>query len=317
MKNFEYHNPGSISAACKLLKKYKGKAYLLAGGTDLIPKMYHRQLAADHVINIKSIPGLKSISYNKKGSLILGPLVNFNEIIYSELVNKFHPILVEVSKKIASHQIRNLATVGGNLCNAAPSADSAPILIALDTQVTITGPTGSERVVALEKLFTGPGQTELGQGEMLTKIIIPTLKSNTGMAYIKQTTRQALEIAIVGIAGLIQLDNKKNKCISCRVVIGACAPTPLRIQSAEERLIGKKITEKILLQASIEASNTVQPITDIRGSDSYRREMVRVQCKRVLELAFAHAKMDKDDEDNYNDNNHDEDKDMDDNGKGD
>jgi carbon-monoxide dehydrogenase medium subunit len=272
--------------------------------------MYHRQLVADHVINIKSIPGLNSISNNKKGGLILGPLVNFNEIIYSEIVNKSHPILAEVSKKIASHQIRNLATVGGNLCNAAPSADSAPILIALDTQVTITGPTGSERVIALEKFFTGPGQTALGPGEMLTKVTIPPLKPNSGVAYIKQTTRQALEIAIVGIAGFIQLDDKTNKCISCRVVVGACAPTPLLVQSAEERLIGKKISDDILLQASSEASTAVQPITDIRGSDTYRREMVRVQCKRALELAFARARLDEDDE-----NKDDEDKDMGDNGK--
>lgn len=290
MKDFEYHNPKTISEACKLLKKYKSTAYALAGGTDLIPKMYHGQLHPEHVINIKNIQDLNIISFNERKGLSIGPLVNFNEIIYSETVRDNYPILVEVSKSIASHQVRNLATIGGNLCNAAPSADSAPILIALDSTIKLTGPNNKSREIKLEEFFVGPGTTVLNNGEILTQINIPPIKSNSGMAYVKHTTRNALEIAIIGVAGLIQLDDAFEKCTSARIVIGASAPTPLRITDAERCLIDNKITDKVLNRASDEAKIAVKPISDVRAGKDYRCEMVKIQTKRVLEEALALAK---------------------------
>lgn len=289
MKDFEYHSPTTLKEACKLLKKYESKARVLAGGTDLLYDLYHREIAPDHVINIKRIPGLNSIKHDKKKGLILGPLVKFNELIYSEIINKSYPILAEVSKKIASHQIRNLATIGGNLSNAASSADASPILMALDSKVTITGPTGKKRTLPLEKFFTGPRETVLKAGEILTQIYVPPIKKHTGMFYKKYITRKALEIAVVGVAALIQLEKSSKKCSSARIVIGACAPTPLRVPKAEKILVGKKISADDIESAAQIASEASKPISDVRASDSYRKEMVKVQCKRVIKEALSRA----------------------------
>jgi CO/xanthine dehydrogenase FAD-binding subunit len=289
MKDFEYHSPGTLEEACQLLKKYDSKARVLAGGTDLIPGMYRREIAPEQVINLKGIPGLNFIALEESKGLFLGSLVNFNEIIYSPIIEKHYPILKEASGKIASHQIRNLATIGGNLCNAAPSADSAPVLIALDSAVTLIGPGSKERTLPLEKFFTGPGETALAPGEILIQIHIPLPKPRTGISYIKQTARRALEIAVAGVAALVQLEKKTEKCSSARLVIGACAPTPLRVPAAEEMLIGKKITDQDIEAAAQAASEAVKPITDVRASDLYRKEMVGVQCKRALKEAISQA----------------------------
>lgn len=288
MRDFEYHSPASLTEAAELLKKHSG-ARILAGGTDLIPQMYDGKISPEHIVNIKKIPGLTEITHNDSNGLTLGSLVKFNEIIYSNTVQANYPILTEVSKKIASHQIRNLATVGGNLCNAAPSLDSAPILIALDSSVTIVGPGNTKRKLLLEQFFTGPGTTVLERGEILKNIEVPQIKPKTGMAYIKHTTRKALEIAVVGVAGLIQLEKETDKCTSARIVVAACAPTPLRVQKAEELLIGKKISMKDFKAAASLTAETVSPISDIRACDTYRREMVFVQTKRVLEEASSRA----------------------------
>jgi carbon-monoxide dehydrogenase medium subunit len=260
---------------------------VLAGGTDLIPKMYHKQLKINHVINIKKIRKLNEISYDESRGLILGALVKFNELIYSETVQEHYPILSEVSNMVASHQIRNLATIGGNLCNAAPSADSAPILIALDSKVAIRGLNNKKRELPLEEFFVGPGESALKRGELLTQIQVPKIQPRTGVAYIKHTIRRGLEIAVVGVAGLIQLGGDSDKCFCARLVIGACAPTPLRIVKAEEKFTGNKLTEKNINQAAEIAAAEVKPISDVRARDEYRCEMVKVQCKHVLEEALA------------------------------
>jgi len=290
MKDFEYHSPATLEEACQLLKKYDGQAKALAGGTDLIPGLYRREIVPERVINIKGIPGLNFIANEESKGLVLGSLVTFNEIIYSPIIEEHYPILKEVSGKIASHQVRNLATIGGNLCNAAPSADSAPILIALDSEVTLVGLGSKERTLPLEKFLIGPGETALASGEILTQIHIPQLKPCTGISYIKQTTRQELEIAVVGVAALCQLEKETEKCSSVRLVIGACATTPLRIPAVEEILIGKKIADQDIEAAAQAASEAVEPITDVRASELYRKEMVRVQCKRALAEAMSRAK---------------------------
>lgn len=292
--DFEYHSPKSLSEACKLLKKYNGKAQILAGGTDLIPMLYHGhhgRRAPKHMINIKNIPKLNEISFTETSGLTLGALVRFNDIILSKTIQNNYPILVEVSSRIGSHQIRNLATIGGNLCNAAPSADSAPILIALDSTVTLTGPGSKKRTLRVEEFFKGPGKSALKPGEILTRITVPPIKPNMGMAYAKHTTRKALEIAVVGVAGLVQLEPDTDKCIEARIVVGACAPTPLRVPAAEALLKGKILNEHNLDSASAAAAAATAPISDVRGSADYRYDMVKVHCKRVLELALQRAKV--------------------------
>jgi CO/xanthine dehydrogenase FAD-binding subunit len=289
MKNFEYHEPTTLPEACKLLKKLHGKVRVLAGGTDLIPSMYFKKLAPEHIVNIKLIPGINKIEFDDNKGLSLGPLVKLNDLIYSDTIKSHYPILNEVASTMASHQVRNLATIGGNLCNAAPSADTPPILIAMDTMVTLTGPNSKIRTQPLEKFFTGPGMTALQPGELLTSIQIPPIKPHTGMAYIKHSPRNALEIAVVGAAGLIGLEPDSEKCTSARIVIAACAPTPLRVPVSENLLVGKKVTKSSIAAAAGEAANAVKPITDVRACESYRREIVKVQCTRVLEEALRRA----------------------------
>jgi carbon-monoxide dehydrogenase medium subunit len=289
MQDFEYHSPESISDACELLKEHNSSSQVLAGGTDLIPRLYHGDQAVEHIINIKNIPELSNISFDTSNGLELGPLVTLNDLIYSEVIRLNYPILSEIGKSMASHQIRNLATIGGNLCNAAPSADTAPILIALDAKVILTGPNNKTRNLSLEQFFTGPGQTAMEQGELLTSIHVPSIDPCSGMDYIKHGTRNALEIAVVGVAGLVKLDPKTEKCKDSRVVIASCAPTPLRIPSAEKVLNGQKLSDGSIAKAAKLAAENVKPITDVRACDTYRREMVQVQCRRVLENALAQA----------------------------
>jgi len=293
MLDFEYHSPGTLEEACQLLKKHAGRALLLAGGTDLLPNIYYQKIKPEHVINIKRIPLLNGITFDESKGISFGALVKFNEIIYSKTVQENFPVLVEVSKRIASHQIRNLATIGGNLCNAAPSADSAPILAALDSSLTITGPGRKAHSLPLEQFFTGPGETALASAEILTRINIPPLKKRTGMVYIKYSTRRALDIAVVGVAALIQLEKDTDKCCAARIVIAACAPTPLRVYEAEKILVGKKINDGDIEASSQEAGRAVKPIADVRAGDTYRREMVRVQCKRALKEALSRAQSGK------------------------
>jgi carbon-monoxide dehydrogenase medium subunit len=291
MKNFEYYSPTTLSEACEILNKYKKSAQALAGGTDLIPKIYHHQLAPEHIINLKKIPELNRITFDPSTGLELGSLVRFNDIIYSDIIQENYPILVEISKRVASHQIRNLATVGGNLCNAAPSADSAPILIALGSKVVISGSNKKNRELELERFFQGPGQTAIDYGEILTRIKVPIIQPRTGMDYIKHTMRQALEIAIVGIAGLVQLDKDFTSCENIRVIIGACSPTPIRVRTIEKDLVGKKLSDRLLKKAAKHAADAVKPISDVRGSEEYRREMAEVLTRRVLDSAIKRAKV--------------------------
>lgn len=274
-----------MKEASALLRKLGDGALVYAGGTDIIPRTKFKKLAPAHLINIKKIPGLKGIKLNK-ASLTIGTLTRFNDIIFSDIINKHLPILAEVAKGMASHQVRNLATIGGNICNAAPSADSAPILIALGSKVRIYTPKGN-REVPLEKFFRCACQVELARGEILTHIIVPLPAKGTGLAYRKHEIRQALEIAITGVA--VALDIKRGVCKDARVVVGACAPTPLRCKAAEAHLVGTKLGPEDLEKAARSAAEEIVPISDMRASAEYRREMTAVNLKRAVEDAKGRA----------------------------
>ena len=285
MKAFEFHQPGSLAEASKLLKKLGDGAMVYAGGTDIIPRIKLKKLAPAHLVSIKKIPGLRGIKLNKT-SITIGALTRFNDIIFSKDINKHLPILAEVARGMASHQVRNLATIGGNICNAAPSADSAPILIALGAKVRIYSPKGN-REVPLEKFFRCACQVELARGEILTHIIVPLPAKGTGLAYRKHEIRRTLEIAITGVA--VALEMKDGLCKAARVVVGACAPTPLRCKGAEGLLIGTKLGPEDVEKAARSAAEEIVPISDVRASAEYRREMTAVNLKRAVEDAKGRA----------------------------
>ncbi|MFQ5942670.1 MAG: FAD binding domain-containing protein [Anaerolineales bacterium] len=275
MREFDYYSPRSIDEAIELLAGQD--LHLLAGGTDLLLGMREGKVAPHALMSLKRIPELRAIHQTEKAGLKLGAMVTLRQIARDRSIRDHYPCLSETALLMASEQVRTLATVGGNLCNAAPSADMAPPLIALEAAVRLIGP-GGERRMPLEKFFLGPGSTALESAELLAEIEVPPTERLT--RYVRLTPRANMDIAIVGVAAGIQLN--KSEVQSARIVLGAVAPIPLRVRHAEEALIGKHLTLETIEAAATIAAEECSPISDVRGSDWYRRRMVGVLLKRVL-----------------------------------
>ena len=240
MKPFDYFSPKSLSEASEVLSKYNGDAKMIAGGTDLLLKLKAGRLAPKAIVNIKHIPELRGISSNPQSPISIGALTTLEEIKRSPIIHENFPALSSAAATMASVQIRNLATVGGNMCNAAPSADLAPILIALNATAVISGAKG-ERRVALEDFFTGPGKSVLGVGELLVSVEVPKQESRS--IYLKHSPREHMDIAVVGVGIALQ----KN---SVRIVLGAVAPIPLRAKKAEEEVMSGSLTKERIERAA-------------------------------------------------------------------
>jgi len=286
---FEYLEPSTIEEAISLLAKYNGKAKVIAGGTDLMVQMRKQQRRPQYVINIGFIPGLDYINYVENEELRIGSLTTIRALEKSTELKQRYPVIPQAAGQLASMAIRNIATLGGNLCNATPSADMAPALIGLSAAVKIVGPAG-ERMVLLEDFFTGPGNTILKTGELLMEIKVPLLPPRTGAIYLKHAIRGSTDLAIVGVAAVITLEPQSEACRDVKVVLGAVAPTPMRARNAEEILKNKVITQSDIEEAGRVASAECQPISDVRSSAEYRREMVQVFTKRAIKEAVEAAK---------------------------
>jgi CO/xanthine dehydrogenase FAD-binding subunit len=288
LSKFEYLAPQTSEEACSFLSQYKDKAKILAGGTDLLPKMKQDIERPQYLVDIKNIDGLSSIDYNERDGLWLGALVTISDLVASPIVNHTFGILGEAARTMASRQVRNRATIGGNLCNASPAADTAPALISLGGQASIVGLNG-ERVVPLEGFFSGPGRSVLRGDEILNGIQVPNPLPHTGGAYLKLSPREK-DLATVAVAALIALNSEGTICEDARVVLGAVAPTVIRAFEAEKALMGKTVTEAVIQESAQMALEESQPITDIRGSAEYRKEMVAVQARRAIKRALELAK---------------------------
>jgi len=277
MREFDFLTPHSVDEAIAFMSERGGELRILAGGTDLLISMREGKITPRAVMSIKKLPDFRTIDNAKDSGLRLGAMVTLRQIARSPQIRSHYPSLAEAALLMASEQIRSLATVGGNLCNAAPSADMAPPLIALDAMVRIIGTQG-ERRLPLEEFFVGPGSTVLGSGELLADIEIPSTARKT--RYLRLTPRARMDIAVVGVAAGIQLD---HSCVlTARIVLGAVAPVPLRVRPAEDALIGKPFTQAAIEAASTIAAEECSPISDVRGSDWYRRRMVGVLVTRAL-----------------------------------
>jgi CO/xanthine dehydrogenase FAD-binding subunit len=278
MKPFEYFAPATLPEAQQFLAAHNGEARAIAGGTDLLLKMKAGALRAapKAIVNIKRLPELRGIS-DRQSAVTIGALTTLEELRRSPLIREQLPALAEAANTMASVQIRNLATVGGNLCNAAPSADLAPILIALRAVAVISGPSG-ERRLPLDEFFVGPGQTVLRPGELLLALEVPPPAGRS--LYLKQSPRQHMDIAVVGVGLTLQLE--ADRCESARVVLGAVAPIPWRARRAEAELAGGRLTPERVRRAAWLAAEEAQPIDDVRGSAWYRRRMVEVLTWRGL-----------------------------------
>jgi carbon-monoxide dehydrogenase medium subunit len=282
---FEFHQPTSVAEASRLLRENGPGGRFLAGGTDLVIAMKEKGLVPKYIVDLKRVPGLNGIRENVDGSVTIGALTTMFNVETSPVVRKRYPFLAQSAAEVGSIQIRNRATVGGNMANATPSADVAPALIALDATARIAG-IGGERTVALEQFFRGPGQTVMDADEVLTGVTIPNTGADLVGEYIKFSPRDMMDLAYVGVAVAYRFGGNRT-CTGVRIVLGAVAPTPIRARNSEALLEGQALTEDLAGKAGDEAARESRPISDVRSSADYRRAMVGVMTKRALLNAAA------------------------------
>jgi aerobic carbon-monoxide dehydrogenase medium subunit len=285
VRRFELMLPRSVDEALAILKQRGADAKLLAGGTDLLPQMKNGVLKPACVVDLSGVERLRALKAETAG-LRVGAAVSARALELDAATRKAYTSLADSGALVGSVQVRNLATLGGNLCNAAPSADMAPPLLALDAEAVIGGPKG-ERRVPFTDFFTGVRRTMLQPDEMLLEIAIPAPGARSGGQYLRHTPRRELDIAVVGVASQITLNN--GMCAKARIALAAVAPVPLRARAAEQSLEGKPLTPQAIERAAELAVGAATPISDQRGSADYRRHLVRVLTARTLRTALARA----------------------------
>ncbi len=256
----------------------------MAGGTDLIVQMKDGSASPAVVIDAKKIPELNRLEWSQGEGLHIGAAVPLERVAAFPPVKERFGILAQACSLIGSVQIRSRGTVGGNICNAAPSADTSPPLLCLEAQAVIARLEGT-RTVPLESFFQGPGQTVLADNELLVAIEVPTPPTPAAGCYLRHTPREEMDIGVVGVASFLVLTPEGNLCQEARIALGAVAPTPIRTHPVESFLTGKALTEGVIAEAAERAAEAARPISDVRGSAEYRRELVKVLTRRTLKRA--------------------------------
>jgi carbon-monoxide dehydrogenase medium subunit len=283
MKKFEYYQPKSLKEAFGLMGKLKGRARYIAGGTDVLIRMKQGAIRSEALISLRGVAELREVTSN--GDLTLGGMTLLRDIERSRFIAAAYPALVEAVGRLANPQVRNMATLGGNLCNAAPSADCAPPLMVLDASLILEGP-GGKRSVSIEDFFHGPGETCMDESEILRAVRIPEKGDQAGMAFLKEG-RTAQDIALANAAALLVMEGKV--CRLCRLAAGAVAPVPLRLKKIEKEVQGREIDPALLEKVAAMASEEVSPISDVRSSEEYRRTVAGVLVKRAMIRALENA----------------------------
>ncbi len=304
MKGYEYHKPQTVKEAIDLMEGLENAKYI-AGGTDVMVLIRQKKLVPARLISLRNIGDLNYME--TEGGLRIGSAVTHNSIAKNDFVQRRYSALADAAKKVGSLQIRNVATMGGNICNAAPSADTACPLLVLDASVIIAGKTG-EREMSLDDFFLGPNKVALEKGEIVKGFTMPAFGENTGSAYFKHTRRQAMDLPMLGVAARVTIDiggsevgckdafctvdsisnilkrleDEKLVCEDVRIAMGVVAPRPIRARKAEEALKGKVISEKLFEEIGEIAASESQPRDSIRGEAWYRRDMVKVLTKRAI-----------------------------------
>jgi carbon-monoxide dehydrogenase medium subunit len=286
VKWFDFATPASVAEAVGLLTTHPG-ARLLAGGTDLLVQLRAGRKETDLVVDLKRIPELNALEYDLVRGLTIGAAVPCYRIYRDPTVARAYPALVELASLIGGTQIQGRASLGGNLCNAAPSADSIPLLIALGATCRISGPRGA-REVAVEDFCTAPGRNVLQPGELLVSLHLPPPPAHSGARYLRFIPRNEMDIAVAGVGVEVVLDNGKFR--SARVALAAVAPTPLFVREAGDALAGQPVNEASIARAADIARASVKPITDMRGTADYRRHICGVLTRRALEAAVQRAR---------------------------
>jgi aerobic carbon-monoxide dehydrogenase medium subunit len=291
LRAFEYHAPTTLDEALSLLQQHGESARALAGGTDLVVQMKENATkfaAPSHIINLLRLPELTGIDFRENAGLRIGAGASMMEVAQSPIIRDRYTAIAEGAALVGSYQTMNMATVGGNLCNAAPSADIAPPLLAFEAKAMIVGPSG-RRSLPLPEFFLAPGRTALATGELLAEVRVAVPQPGTGSAYARHTPRKQMDIAVVGVAAALTLAGDRIE--QARVALGAVAPTPVRARRAEAALEGQTASDDVFARAAEAATNECSPISDVRGSAEFRRYIVRVMTERMLREAARRSRV--------------------------
>ena len=287
MNRFEYLQARTLPEAITLLGQDEGTR-IVAGATDFLVRWRQGLWKPRVVLSIQHIPGLDGVDYTPTTGLSLGSLVTIRTLELHPLIQQHYPALSQAATTFAGVQIRNLATVGGNICNASPSGDTLPALVAYGAECRLVGPEG-ERLVPLESFFMGPGRTALRPAELLVELHLPPPPLHTGALYIKHSPRSAMDISTVGVASMLTLEGQNGICREVRISLGAVAPTVMRARSAEALLRGQRLEAGLIQEAARAASEDARPIDDIRGTARHRRAIVEALTGRTLRSAMQMA----------------------------
>ena len=282
----DYFEPKTISEALTLLDKFGAKAKVIAGGTDVMVDMKYRD-EPGCLVNIKRIPGLADIQENGAG-LSIGPLVTIREIEMNSIVRERIPLLWEATHQFASLQIRNTATIGGNICRASPSGETLAPLLVLEAKAKLAFSSG-EKTEGFNTFFQGPGESSLGSTGLLAGIEVPYPAQGSRSAYLKHAVRGPMDIAMVGVAVLVTPDATNSQLQDARIGLGAVAPTPIRATRTEAMLRGKSLNAALVKEAAQMAASESSPISDQRSSAEYRGWIVEALTRRGLEQCWKAA----------------------------
>ena len=285
MKSFDYSAPSSVADVISLLGAHPG-AMLLAGGTDLLVQMRAARKQPDFVIDIKRVAEMNALHYDAAAGLTLGASVPCCNVYEDKTVRTLYPALSETAALIGGIQIQGRASIGGNLCNAAPSADSVPTLIALSAVANVAGPAGS-RQIAVEDFCVAPGKNCLAPGEILVSLSIPAPAAGSGAHYLRFIPRNEMDIAVAGVGASVVIGGGVFK--AARVALASVAPTPLFVREAGESLVGKAVSDEAIEAAAELAKAAAKPITDMRGTAEYRKHLCAVLTRRALHTAVKRA----------------------------
>jgi CO/xanthine dehydrogenase FAD-binding subunit len=272
-----------------LLADKGDRARILAGGTDIIVQLREGRRDLDLLVDVKAIPEANELSYDSRRGLRLGAAVPCYRIYEDKEIVRVYPGLIDAVSLVGGIQIQSRASVGGNLCNASPAADTIPPLIVYSAVCVIAGPNGT-REVPVEKFCTAPGKTVLGKGEFLLSLHVLPPKPHTGAHYLRFIPRNEMDIAVVGVGAALTLDETRNHCVAARIALAAVAPSPLLVPEAGEALTYGAISDESIEKAAKLAQAASKPISDMRGDADYRRHLVGVLTKRALRGAIARAK---------------------------
>jgi carbon-monoxide dehydrogenase medium subunit len=288
MRNFDYLEPTTIAEACALLKQHAGEAKVFAGGSHLTILMKQGLYQPKTLVNIKKIPELKGIRYDEKEGLRIGALVTHREVETSALVREKFPVLCDAEREVANIRVRNMGTVGGNLASGEPLTDLSQIFIALDGKAKITGSAG-ERAILIEELFVDFYTTSLGEDEILTQVVVPLLPPCSGIEYIRFSSSSVVDKPSAGVAVRLTLDTADETIQSARIVLGCIGATPVRALKAEALITGKKLMPQLAEEAGSTAARECSPTSDLRGSEQYKRAIVRTLVRRAAGKAYDRA----------------------------